>query len=108
MQSEPESVLVSRVLMESCGNITVSSLDPGPSGYSSRMWIARTDEGALLIRIPTVRFKAFSPDTPLSPVLVQEYRSGERASDFLKKTPNEPDLVPCYRERVNHWLKESP
>ena len=20
----------------------------------------------------------------------------------------QPDLVPCYRERVNHWLKETP
>jgi aminoglycoside phosphotransferase (APT) family kinase protein len=124
--SEQEAAAVHRVLLETCKNIRVHSIRPGPSGYSSRLWLAETDEGRLLIRVPvrsrdaehlrgmiaatrlaseagvpTVRFRAFSPDTPLGPILIQEYRPGERASEYLKRHPEQLAEI---SSTVGHWV----
>jgi aminoglycoside phosphotransferase (APT) family kinase protein len=126
MQLNPESEAVRRVLVDACRGIRVQSLRPGPSGYSSRMWIAETDEGSLLVRVPlrnrdaqhlrsmmvatrlaseagvpTVRFRAFSPDSHLGPVLIQEYRAGECASEFLQRNPSQLANV---ASTVGHWI----
>jgi len=114
-----------RQLLAEAG-INMAALRPGPSGYSSRLWLAETDEGPLLIRlplrnrdpdylrsmmaatelaseagIPTVRYRAFCPDTPLGPVVVQEYRPGERATDYLKRNPKELARI---ASAVGHWV----
>ena len=126
MTSESESEVVRGLLLDACKTTQVLSLRPGPSGYSSRLWLAETDEGPLLIRIPvrsvdhehlrsmivatrlasetgvpTVRFRAFNPNTRLGPVLIQEYRPGERASEFLKRNPERLKRI---SSTVGHWI----
>ena len=109
---------VRELLAEACATVNVHTLQPGPTGYSSRLWLAETDEGPLLVRLPlrsrdpeslrgmlvatrlaseagitTVRYRAFCPNTPLGPALIQEYRPGGRATEFLKRHPEELDRV---------------
>jgi aminoglycoside phosphotransferase (APT) family kinase protein len=97
---------VEAVLAELCPSTQVAGLRIGPESYSNRLWLAETDEGDLLIRIPgrstnpeklrnaivasrlaseagvpSPRFRAFAAATKLGhPVVVQEFRPGERAS----------------------------
>ncbi|GAA2683026.1 MULTISPECIES: aminoglycoside phosphotransferase family protein [Actinosynnema] len=101
---------VEAVLAELCPTAVVSSVRAGPHSYSNRLWLAGTDEGELLVRvpgrttdpeyvgatlvatdlaadagIPVVRFRAFSSSTGLGlPVVVQEYRPGESATAALR------------------------
>jgi aminoglycoside phosphotransferase (APT) family kinase protein len=102
---------VRQLLVELCGVKRIASLGPGPASYSSRLWLADTDEGPLLVRvpqrthdpeyvraalvatriaseasIPTVRFRAYEPRSSLGlPVVIQEYRPGEKAEDALHR-----------------------
>jgi aminoglycoside phosphotransferase (APT) family kinase protein len=102
---------VAAVLAEVCPTTEVSSIQPGPLSYSNRLWLAETDEGRLLVRIPgrtkepeyvratvtatrmaseagipTVRYRAFAPTTRIGlPVVVQEFRPGENAATALRR-----------------------
>jgi aminoglycoside phosphotransferase (APT) family kinase protein len=123
--AEQTARAVLEVLEDACPGLRVDAVRPGPSGYSSKLWLAQTDEGPLLVRIPvrdpdaqrvrsmieatrlasaagvpTVRFKAFAPQSRLGPVLVQEYRAGERASDFLKANPG---ALASVAEAAGRW-----
>ncbi|HEV2778228.1 MAG TPA: aminoglycoside phosphotransferase family protein [Actinophytocola sp.] len=110
-RSAPTLDDVRAVLAEVCETTRVYSVAPGPRSYSNRLWLAETDEGRLLVRIPgrtddaevvrasvvatrmaaeagipTVRFRAFAPRTLLGlPVVVQEFRPGGKASDALRR-----------------------
>jgi aminoglycoside phosphotransferase (APT) family kinase protein len=114
------------VLALACPGVRVDEIRPGPSGYSSKLWLAETDEGPLLVRfpqrnrdpralrsmvlaarlanqagVPTVRYRGFAPDSPHGPAIIQEFRRGERASDVLKR---EPDRLGLVSETIGDWL----
>ncbi|WP_306747962.1 phosphotransferase family protein [Saccharothrix yanglingensis] len=118
---------VAAVLAELCPTTAVSSLQPGPASYSNRLWLAETDEGRLLVRVPgrtddpeyvratltatrlageagvpTVRYRAFAPTTRLGlPVVVQEFRPGENAATALRR--NGADLRHL-AGRLGEWV----
>ncbi|MHB8246473.1 MAG: phosphotransferase family protein [Acidimicrobiales bacterium] len=96
------------VLAEACPTTRIARIDSTTVGHTSRQWLARTDEGDLLVKfpardlepertramiyatriaseagVPVVRFRAFLPVSHATgtPVVVQEFVAGERASD---------------------------
>jgi aminoglycoside phosphotransferase (APT) family kinase protein len=102
------SEAVRSALIEACPGIRIGALRQLDAGYTSRQWVADTDEGPLLVKtpvrdtdpehlrrliattrrageggVPVVRFRAFVPrSTPLQrPVLVQEYQEGAPADE---------------------------
>jgi aminoglycoside phosphotransferase (APT) family kinase protein len=95
-------------LLEACPGIRVATIRQLDAGYTSRQWVADTDEGPLLVKspvrdtdpehlrrliattrrageggVPVVRFRAFVPrSTALQrPVLVQEFQEGTPADE---------------------------
>lgn len=102
------SDVVRSALAEACPGTRVAGLRQLDAGYTSRQWVADTDEGPLLVKapvrdtdpehlrrliattrrageggVPVVRFRAFVPrSTALErPVLVQEFQEGTPAND---------------------------
>jgi aminoglycoside phosphotransferase (APT) family kinase protein len=117
-----------RVILETlCPATEVTGVRTGPGSYSNRLWIADTDEGELLVRvpgrnadpeylrgslvasrmaaeagIPVTRLRAFAPSTVIGrPVVVQEFQPGERATDVLKR---DPDAVTGLATTLGHWI----
>lgn len=117
--------LVREALEEACPAVVVRSVCPATSGYTSRQWLADTDEGPLLIKVPVrlpdplhsrnmiaatrlaaeeglpvIRFRGFTPVSAVTggPVVVQEFVAGTRASDQW------PDLAESTRLRVAREL----
>jgi aminoglycoside phosphotransferase (APT) family kinase protein len=97
---------VRSALAEACPGTRVASIRPLDAGYTSRQWIADTDEGPLLVKtpvrdthpdhlrrliattrraaeagVPVVRFRAFVPRSSSlgTPLIVQEYQEGTPA-----------------------------
>jgi aminoglycoside phosphotransferase (APT) family kinase protein len=95
-------------LAEACPGTRVAGLRPLEAGYTSRQWVAETDEGPLLVKtpvrdtdpehirrliattrraadggVPVVRFRAFVPRSTVlrRPVLVQEFQEGTPADE---------------------------
>lgn len=95
-------------LAEACPGTRVTGLRPLDAGYTSRQWVADTDEGPLLVKtpvrdtdpehvrrliattrraadggVPVVRFRAFVPRSAAlgRPVLVQEFQEGTPADE---------------------------
>jgi aminoglycoside phosphotransferase (APT) family kinase protein len=102
------SDVVRSALLEACPGTRVAGLRQLDAGYTSRQWVADTDEGPLLVKtpvrdtdpehlrrliattrrageggVPVVRFRAFVPrSTALArPVLVQEFQEGTPADE---------------------------
>jgi aminoglycoside phosphotransferase (APT) family kinase protein len=102
------STAVRRALVEACPGIRVMDVRPLDAGYTSRQWVADTDEGRLLVKTPVrdsdpehlrrliattrraaegggpvVRYRAFVPTSTVfdAPVLVQEYQDGTPADE---------------------------
>ncbi|MER7006567.1 aminoglycoside phosphotransferase family protein [Dactylosporangium sp. NPDC000555] len=100
--------VVRGALVEACPGVRVGGIRRLEAGYTSRQWVADTDEGPLLVKtpvrekdpehlrrliattrraseggVPVVRFRAFVPwSAPLgAPLLVQEYQDGTPAND---------------------------
>jgi aminoglycoside phosphotransferase (APT) family kinase protein len=100
--------VVRSAIAEACPGIRVTDIRRLDAGYTSRQWVAETDEGPLLVKtpvrgrdpehlrrliattrraaeggVPVVRFRAFVPgSTPLeAPLLVQEYQDGAPANE---------------------------
>ena len=110
---------IAAILVDACGVRRIAALGPGPRSYSNRLWLADTDEGRLLVRVPgrttdpayvrasivaarlaaeagvpTVRFRAFLPVTALGlPVVVQEYRPGDSAAELAGRGAIDPAAV---------------
>ncbi|TWF82293.1 aminoglycoside phosphotransferase (APT) family kinase protein [Pseudonocardia hierapolitana] len=99
---------VRSALAEACPGVRVGTLRRLDAGYTSRQWVADTDEGPLLVKapvrdtdpehlrrliattrrageggVPVVRFRAFVPRSRAleRPVLVQEYQRGTPADE---------------------------
>lgn len=117
--------LVREALEEACPTIAVRSVRSTTSGYTSRQWLADTDEGPLLVKVPVrlpdplhsrnmiaatrlaaeeglpvIRFRGFTPVSAVTggTVVVQEFVAGTRASDQW------PDLAEPARLRVAREL----
>jgi aminoglycoside phosphotransferase (APT) family kinase protein len=102
------SDVVRGALLEACPGIRVAVLRQLDAGYTSRQWVADTDEGPLLVKtpvrdtdpehlrrliattrraaeggVPVVRFRAFVPMSAVlqRPVLVQEFQDGTPADE---------------------------
>ncbi|RKN19046.1 aminoglycoside phosphotransferase family protein [Micromonospora musae] len=100
--------VVRDALAEACPGIGIMGIRRLDAGYTSRQWVADTDEGPLLVKtpvrnadpehlrrliattrraaeggIPVVRFRAFVPRSGLldAPLLVQEYQDGVPADE---------------------------
>jgi aminoglycoside phosphotransferase (APT) family kinase protein len=103
-----ETDVVRSALLEACPGVRVAEIRQLDAGYTSRQWIADTDEGRLLVKtpmrntdpehlrrliattrraaeggVPVVRFRAFVPESTTldKPLLVQEYQAGASADD---------------------------
>lgn len=103
-----ETDVVRTALVEACPGIRVADIRRLDAGYTSRQWVADTDEGVLLAKtpvrdrdpehlrrliattrraaesgVPVVRFRAFVPTSTAleAPLLVQEYQDGTPAND---------------------------
>ncbi|MFB9451508.1 aminoglycoside phosphotransferase family protein [Dactylosporangium vinaceum] len=97
---------VRAALLEACPGLRVDDIRPLEGGYTSRQWVADTDEGQLLAKhpvrspdpehmrrliaatrhaadgaVPVVRFRAFQPHAVAlgGPLLVQEFQAGTPA-----------------------------
>ncbi|MGK5737884.1 phosphotransferase family protein [Micromonospora sp. URMC 103] len=95
-------------LVDACPGIRVAGVRPLDAGYTSRQWVADTDEGPLLIKtpvrdtdpehlrrlvattrraaeggVPVVRYRAFVARSAVldAPLLVQEYQDGTPADE---------------------------
>ncbi len=93
-------------LADACPGTRTAAIRPLDAGYTSRQWVADTDEGPLLVKtpvrdtdpehfrrliattrrageggVPVVRFRAFVPKSPVleKPLLVQEFQEGTPA-----------------------------
>jgi aminoglycoside phosphotransferase (APT) family kinase protein len=100
---------IHEVLERACPEVHVTSLRPFEAGYSSKHWIAETDEGRLLVKvpqrnrdpehlrglmaatrvaaehdIPVVRFRRLlqHDEAVGGPVLIQEYQDGDTVADL--------------------------
>ncbi|MFI5914217.1 phosphotransferase family protein [Dactylosporangium sp. NPDC051541] len=97
---------VRTALLDACPGVQVGDIRPLEAGYTSRQWVADTDEGQLLAKrpvrnpdpehmrrliaatrraadaaVPVVRFRAFQPHSAVlgGPLLVQEFQAGTPA-----------------------------
>jgi aminoglycoside phosphotransferase (APT) family kinase protein len=100
--------VVHSALAEACPGIRVAGVRRLDAGYTSRQWVADTDEGRLLVKtpardmdpehlrrliatnrraaesgVPVVRFRAFVPRSTAfgAPLLVQEFQDGVPANE---------------------------
>jgi aminoglycoside phosphotransferase (APT) family kinase protein len=100
--------VVRRALLEACPGIRVTDVRRLDAGFTSRQWVADTDEGRLLVKtpvrdtnpehlrrliattrraadggVPVVRFRAFVPTSAIfgTPLLVQEFQDGTPANE---------------------------
>ncbi len=107
---------IRHVLERACPGLRVESVRPLDAGYTSKQWIADTDDGRLLVKvpqrdrdpehlrrlvastrvaaehgIPVVRFRALVEHDPAvgGPVLVQEFEEGDAAGDVWESLDEE-------------------
>jgi aminoglycoside phosphotransferase (APT) family kinase protein len=99
---------IREALSEACPTVAIAAVADATSGYTSRQWLAETDEGRLLVKIPmripdpehmrrmivatrlaseqgvpVIRYRGFLPHSAATgtAVVVQEFVEAERASD---------------------------
>jgi aminoglycoside phosphotransferase (APT) family kinase protein len=99
---------VRRALADACPGIRITDIRRLHAGYTSKQWIANTDEGPLLVKVPlrdkspehlrrliattrraaekgvpVVRFRGFVAESAVfgAPVLIQEYQDGTPADE---------------------------
>jgi aminoglycoside phosphotransferase (APT) family kinase protein len=121
MTAEVEST-IRQVLRRACPEVRVDALRPLDAGYTSDQWVADTDQGVLLVKvprrhrdpehfrrlvattrlaaehgIPVVRYRRLVEHDPLvdGPVLVQEFQEGDAAGDVWESLDEERRKVLC-------------
>jgi aminoglycoside phosphotransferase (APT) family kinase protein len=109
-------------LETACPGLHVDALRPLNAGYTSKQWVADTDEGPLLVKvpqrnrdpehlrrlvvstrvaaehgIPVVRFRALVTQCPAlgGPVLIQEFQEGAPAEDGWETLEDRARLALC-------------
>jgi aminoglycoside phosphotransferase (APT) family kinase protein len=102
------STMVRDIVQREFPELHVTSVHPLDKGYTSRQWVAATEEGRLLVKVPqrdrdpehlrrlvasarvaaehgvpVVRYRRLVPHEPAlnGPVLIQEYQEGDAAGD---------------------------
>lgn len=110
------------LLERECPAVRVESLQVLEAGYSSRHWVANTDEGRLLVKapqrnrdpehlrrlmaatrvaaehgIPVVRYRQLVPYDPAvnGPVLIQEFQEGDTVADLWDSLDQEERASLC-------------
>ncbi|WP_411144087.1 phosphotransferase family protein [Streptomyces sp. x-80] len=111
---------IRNVLQRECPGVHVTSVRPLDKGYTSKQWVAATDEGRLLVKvpqrdldpehlrrlvagarvaaehgIPVVRYRRLVPHEPAvnGPLLIQEYQEGEAAGDVWDSLDGDQRMV---------------
>lgn len=111
---------IREVLETACPGLHVGAVRTLDAGYTSRQWVADTDEGPLLVKVPqrnrdpehlrrliaatrlaaegglpVVRFRALVTHSAAlgGPVLVQEFQEGEPAADGWESLPDRRRLA---------------
>lgn len=110
------------VLERACPNVRINALSRFDAGYSSRHWVAETDEGRLLVKvpqrnrdpehlrrlmattrvaaehgIPVVRYRRLVPhdDAAGGPVLIQEFQDGDTVADLWDGLDDDQRTAVC-------------
>jgi aminoglycoside phosphotransferase (APT) family kinase protein len=113
---------IQQVIETACPGVRVSTVRPLDAGYTSKQWVAATDEGPLLVKvpqrnrdpeharrlvastrvaaehgIPVVRFRAVVAHSAElgGPVLIQEFQDGEPAADGWETLKDRRKLGLC-------------
>ncbi|MCS7480310.1 phosphotransferase family protein [Umezawaea endophytica] len=121
MAAETETT-IRQVLERACPDVRVEALRPLDAGYTSDQWVADTDQGALLVKVPlrnrdpehfrrlvattrlaaehgvpVVRYRRLVEHDPAvdGPVLVQEFQEGDAAGDVWESLDEERRKVLC-------------
>ena len=121
MTAEDETT-IRQVLERACPEVRVEALRPLDAGYTSDQWIADTDQGTLLVKvplrnrdpehfrrlvattrlaaehgIPVVRYRRLVEHDPAvdGPVLVQEFQAGDAAGDVWESLDEEGRKTLC-------------
>ncbi|MGP3970775.1 phosphotransferase family protein [Streptomyces sp. 6N223] len=111
---------IENVLTRECPGVHVTSVRPLDKGYTSKQWVAATDQGPLLVKapqrdpdpehlrrlvasarvaaehgIPVVRYRRLVPHEPAlgGPLLIQEYQEGDAAGDVWESLGEDRRLV---------------
>ena len=117
-----DETTIRHVLERACPEVRVEALRPLDAGYTSDQWIADTDQGTLLVKvpvrnrdpehsrrmvatarlaaehgIPVVRYRRLVEHDPAvgGPVLVQEFQEGDAAGDVWESLDEERRKVLC-------------
>jgi len=120
--SDDMNATIRQVLESACPGVRVGALRPLDAGYTSKQWVADTDEGPLLVKvpqrdkdpeharrlvantrvaaehgIPVVRFRAVVAHSVEldGPVLIQEFQDGEPAADGWETLKDRRKLGLC-------------
>jgi aminoglycoside phosphotransferase (APT) family kinase protein len=120
--STPTETTIWQVLERACPGVRITSVRPLDAGYTSKQWVAETDEGPLLVKvpqrnrdpehlrrlmssarvaaehgIPVVRYRRLVPHEPAvdGPVLVQEFQEGDAAGDLWDSLDDDRREVLC-------------
>ncbi|HEX6343551.1 aminoglycoside phosphotransferase family protein [Umezawaea sp.] len=113
---------IRRVLERACPEVRVEVVRPLDAGYTSDQWVADTDQGRLLVKVPlrnrdpehfrrlvattrvaaehgvpVVRYRRLVEHDPAvgGPVLVQEFQEGDAAGDVWESLDEERRKVLC-------------
>jgi aminoglycoside phosphotransferase (APT) family kinase protein len=111
---------IQNVLERECPGVRVTSVRSLDKGYTSKQWVAATDEGGLLVKVPqrdpdpehlrrlvssarmaaehgvpVVRYRRLVPHEPAlnGPVLIQEYQEGDAAGDVWESLDEDQRLA---------------
>lgn len=111
-----------QVLERACPEVRIESLNSLDAGYTSKQWVADTDVGRLLVKlpqrnrdpehlrrlvastqlaaehgVPVVRYRQLVPHDPAvgGPVLIQEFHEGDAAGDVWESLDEGQRMVLC-------------
>ncbi|PRY37292.1 phosphotransferase family protein [Umezawaea tangerina] len=122
MTTVPADTTIRHVLERACPGLRVDSVHRLDAGHTSKQWVAATDEGRLLVKIPqrdrdpahfhrlvattrlaaahdipVVRYRTLIPHDPDAdgPVLVQEFHEGDAAGDVWESLDEDRRKILC-------------
>ncbi|MGW4376968.1 phosphotransferase family protein [Streptomyces albidoflavus] len=117
-----DETAIRQILERACPGARVFSVEPLHAGFTSKQWVADTDEGRLLVKVPqrnrdpehmrrlmasarvaaehgvpVVRYRRLVPhdETAGGPVTVQEFQEGEAAGDLWDSLDEDRRIALC-------------